>query len=100
MAGSPSIRSADALIGPAVAETLQELELTPENAAAARLASVYARAIDSANEDDRAKVLAELGPKLLACLVELRATPRAAAKGGVPTRVESRLAGIRASRTN
>lgn len=120
------LQSADALLLPAVAETLDALTIGPEDAAIARLARRYAAQIDEAAriaaalaeidpDDDinrvlvaltgrvRAQsVLAELGPKLQAALVELGASPRARSgmKGGVPAGNEddSPLARLRRSR--
>lgn len=43
-----ALRPADDLLAPAVAETLGALQLVAEDAAAARLASTYARALDRA----------------------------------------------------
>jgi len=95
------IRPADDLIAPAVAETVNALQLEPEDAAAVQLARRYAAILDDAYAtDDEAKVWNDLGPKLLAVLESLGATPRAralAAKGGA-TRAESRLAAIRSAR--
>lgn len=74
-----SLRPADHLLAPAVAATLRELDLTELDSATAKLAGQYARAIDDADPEDRPVALRDLGPKLLACLVELGATPRARA---------------------
>lgn len=76
----------NAQILPKVAETILALGLNPEDAAAAQLARRYAAAIDSAV--DPAGTLNELGPKLLAVLEALGATPRAraaVAKGAAST---------------
>lgn len=87
------IRSADTLIGPAVANTIDQLTLQPEDHAAARLAQRYAAAID--NADDPAAALQHLGPKLLDTLEQLGATPQARARitktpaNGVTTRLEA-----------
>lgn len=77
MSGNSRIRSADSLILPDVRETLARLELSPEDAAAGQLARRYAAAIDAAITP--ADVLNDLGPKLLAVLEALGATPRARA---------------------
>lgn len=93
---------------PAVEATLAELSLAPEDAALARLAEGYARTIDQAaaiaaaaqripyDEDTAEQVkklaarvgahvtMADLGPKLLAALDALGATPKARAVGGNP----------------
>ena len=91
------LRSTDGLVMPAVASTLLNLDLGPADLAASRLALVYARAIDDAQDP---KVLAELGPKLLAALVELGATPKArAVKGGAPAGGKGKLQSLRDSRT-
>lgn len=71
------------MLGPAVAETIRHLKSTDVDTAAVRLAEQYAKAIDDAAGDP--EVLEKLGPKLLACLEALGATPRARAaivKGG------------------
>jgi hypothetical protein len=70
------VRSADDLIAPAVANTIQQLQtdLSDEDAAAVRLAERYAAAIDDA--DDKQAALDKLGPKLLAVLESLGATPK------------------------
>lgn len=91
-----------------VLETLGKLELRPEDAALRTLAEEYARTIDRAaviaakaaalptdpdTEEElrklRARVsaqvtMSDLGPKLLAALVELQATPKARAAAGKP----------------
>lgn len=103
------LRSADELLGPALAETLGQLGLADSDAALVKLAERYAAAIDHAAElaaeadaiaegldpDDlpgrqrlallAAKVegqtvLGNLGPKLLQALQALQATPQARAK--------------------
>lgn len=119
------LRDAADLLAPAVAETVAALQVAPEDAAAVRLAQRYAATIDRAAEiaadldeippEDydtekliralRAKVeaqavLAELGPKLLAALEALGATPAARAKlkaGGAPS-APSRLEALRQTR--
>lgn len=103
-----SLQPADRLVAPAVAETLAALELSPQDAGAARLAEVYAKALDRAgaieaqadkvlrlvdSEDPelaelvsalKAKLsaqttLATIGPKLHDLLGSLGATPKARA---------------------
>lgn len=69
------LRSADKALSPAVVQTLDALTLPDSDAALAVLARRYAEAIDSA--DDEAKALEGLGPKLLATLAALQATPAA-----------------------
>lgn len=99
------LRPADDLIAPAVAETIGNLTISPEDAGAVKLAERYAAAIDEATHlsaaaselldaaagDDQllkrvaklaaqveAKtVLRELGPQLQSVLESLGATPRA-----------------------
>lgn len=79
------LRSADTTLAHAVAGAVDSLTLSPEDGAAVRLARHYADAIDQA--DDPGKALEVLGPKLLAVLDALCATPAARArvvKGVVP----------------
>jgi len=70
----------NASVRSAVEETARSLSLQSEDAGALQLARRYASAIDS----DDPELLEKLGPKLLAVLVELGATPaaRKSAKGG------------------
>lgn len=87
MATRRHLRPADALLAPAVASAVKALSVDDVDAAAVRLAEQYAAAIDAGScaECNAKTSIAELGPKLLACLVELGATPRARAsvmKGG------------------
>lgn len=68
------------LISPAVSETLAALDLPALDTAAARLARSYAEQIDSCTlAGEQAWALEKLGPKLLAVLNDLGATPRARA---------------------
>lgn len=119
------LRDADDLLAPAVAKTIEQLELADEDAGAVRLARRYAATIDQAaqlaadladlepEDNSSAKrihalakaveakgVLAELGPKLLACLEQLGATPvaRSRMKGGKPGGGTNRLEGLRQAR--
>jgi hypothetical protein len=69
------LRDAGELLAPAVAGTITALTLTAADAAAVKLAERYAAAID-AGED----TLEKLGPKLLAALESLGATPQARAR--------------------
>jgi hypothetical protein len=71
------LRDADKLLAPAVERTLGELHLGPIDDAVATLAQRYAAAIDQADDDD---ALEDLGPKLLAALQALNATPAARAR--------------------
>lgn len=92
------LRPVDDLIAPDVAETLKKLTaLSAEDAAAVKLARRYAAAIDGAADQDAA--LAMFGPKLLAVLEQLGATPksRSARKGGAPSGT-GKLAALRAAR--
>lgn len=102
---APELRVVDDhLLLPAVRETLDELDVGREDRALARLVLIYAMAIDDAQRiameavklaestDDREKALsallrrldagdklAELGPKILAALESLGASPKARA---------------------
>lgn len=124
-AGNGRIRSVDGLMRPAVAGTVAKLDQVDVDAAAVRLAERYAAQIDEAaviaadladvtsEDEDTAKVLyalrkrveahqvlIDLGPKLLAVLESLGATPKGRAalgKGPVPAG-PGRLAGLRAAR--
>lgn len=125
VAGSGRIRSADDLIRPAVVTALGDLDDNPRDAAARRLADRYAAQIDdaaqiaadlaevAAEDDDQARqiaaltrrvqahaVLAELGPRLLAVLESLGATPKGRAQlGKAPAAAGSgKLAAMRAAR--
>ena len=94
------IRTADSLVAPAVANVIQHLPLAAEDEAAATLARQYAAAIDEADYPEKA--LDDLGPKLLAVLEALGATPRARAqitKGTQTSAGPSELAKLRATRT-
>lgn len=106
---APDEGATDRKLVPAVESTLSALVLQPEDAAVARLALSYARTIDTAaaiaaqadripfdpdTADEvaklRAKVsahstMADLGPKLQACLDALSATPKSRAALGKPT---------------
>ena len=106
------LRDADRLLAPALERTLQALKLGPVDDAAATLAQRYAETIDAAAELARladlaleeldpdnmigrqrlatlaAKVgeqtvLSDLGPKLLAALTALQATPAARSRSRV-----------------
>jgi hypothetical protein len=123
------LRDADELLAPAVAATVGALQLTDDrDAAVVRLTQRYAAAIDLAADlaaeadqvqldpDDpighiqlsrlaaqveAVAVLGTLGPKLLAALQALQATPaaRARRKGGGGDRAEpNRLQALRAAR--
>lgn len=126
-------RAVEELIAPAVAETVSKLATRPEDAAAIRLAERYAAALDDAvliaiglgeldellpvsDEDGRKTlfalskrveaqaVLAELGPKLLAVLESLGASPKAraavAGKGGAPRDPSARRSALDGQRAD
>lgn len=95
------LQSADRLLAPAVAETLAALHLGDEDTAAANLARQYAQTIDDA--EDTAEALEKLGPKLLAALESLGATPKGRAalkKEASGAQGESKLAQLRAARAS
>jgi hypothetical protein len=80
------LQPADGLLAAAVAETIRALDLVPADAAGVALALRYADTIDQA--DNRADAVERLGPKLLAVLDALGATPTARARiktGGAPS---------------
>lgn len=124
------LRDADELIAPAVEATISACQLQDADAALAKLARRYAAAIDRAAElaadadtvsdrldpgdatgrqqltllaakvEDQA-VLASLGPRLLAALTALGATPAARARrrsGGGDRAAPSRLQALREAR--
>jgi hypothetical protein len=125
-----TLRPTDRLVVPALAETLAALNLGEVDKAAVRLAQRYARELDDAalisakltkalrelaavdvDLHDRfltlavrieeSAVAASIGPKLLAVLESLGATPAARSrleKGGVPDAGTSRLAALREAR--
>jgi hypothetical protein len=92
------LQPADDLLAPAVTETIKHLTTSAEDAAAVKLAQRYAATIDAA--EDRDAAMEKLGPKLLACLESLGATPaaRARLKGGAPSAAGNRLAALREAR--
>lgn len=93
------LQPADRLLAPAVADTIAALTVAPEDAGAVQLARRYAAAIDQA--DEPADALERLGPKLLAVLESLGATPkgRAALRKEAPgAQGRGQLAAIRAAR--
>lgn len=93
-----NLRLADELLAPAVTGALAKLSFADEDAGAVKLALQYAAAIDRA--ENRAEALERLGPKLLACLDALGATPaaRARLKGGPADAATNRLALLREAR--
>ncbi|SDU42483.1 terminase small subunit [Jiangella alkaliphila] len=127
---SRRLTPADDLLAPAIDETIAKLEPDDVDAGVVQLARRYAALVDDAREaaalaDDLADridpedfttgqmvarlgakvqaqtVLAELGPKLLAALEQLGATPAARAKlrgGGAPVAGPNRLAALRQAR--
>ena len=81
----PALRDASELLWPALAETLTQLDLGGEHAAAKKLAQRYAQVIDE--HRDQAYALRWIGPLLLDALEALGATPVARAaleKGAKP----------------
>ncbi|HEX7038674.1 MAG TPA: hypothetical protein VF202_01015 [Trueperaceae bacterium] len=93
------LQPADRLLTPAVNATLKHLDLAAADDAAVVLARKYAAAIDAGTDE----TLNDLGPKLLAVLESLGATPRARAalqKGGAggQGQGQGKLAAIRAAR--
>lgn len=77
--------------------TLEALSLTAGDAAAGELALTYGRALDrvtAGEADDQVKAIGELGPRLLAVLVELGGTPKSRAKDRQAPQ-SSRLAALR-----
>lgn len=91
------LRPAEDTLAFAVAETLDTLALAPEDRGVAVLAALYATLID-----ELPAALPDIGPKLLACLEALGASPRARAaisKGG-PTGGSGKLARLREARAD
>lgn len=80
----PVLRDADDLLVPAVEAAILKLELAGQDVAAAALARLYAKQIDTAR--DRAWALRWIGPLLQTALEGLYATPqsRKAQKPAVP----------------
>jgi hypothetical protein len=94
-----ALRDASELLWPAVAETLSQLDLGSEDAAAKKLAQRYAQVIDGAKDPEWA--MRWIAPLLLDALEQLGATPaaRARLKGGKPADAPvSQLAKLRAAR--
>jgi hypothetical protein len=92
------LRDADKLLAPAVERTLGELQLGTVDDAVATLAQRYATAID---QDEEGETLAEVGPKLLAALQQLMATPAARSKsktGGGANASPNQLEALRQAR--
>jgi hypothetical protein len=98
------LRDASDLMTSAVAETAGALDLKPEDAAAVKLAMLYAGQIDECTGSDDPKLAAWaarwIAPLLLTCLAELGATPAARAalakRGGQPSGGENQLQKLRA----
>jgi hypothetical protein len=92
------LQDTDELLLPAVVLTLNELNLGPEHAAAARLARRYADVIDT--HRDQAWAMRWIGPLLLDCLESLGATPvaRGKVKEGRTQSGPSRLTALREAR--
>lgn len=100
------LRDTDQLLYPAVCETMAVLDLDPDgkDAAAVKLAKLYARAIDEASDAKRPSELWHLGDQLHKILESLGATPAARAALGksapqAPAR-ENKLARLRAASTH
>lgn len=98
-----AVRDAEDLILPEVRHTIEQLDLQPEDSAAATLAERYAAAIDDAACAEcggQRDALEKLGPKLLTALEALGATPHArpaASRRGGGAGV-GKLAALRAAR--
>jgi hypothetical protein len=97
------LRDADDLLLSAVKKTITELDLDDMDAAAVELAEQYATAIDASYCDkcEADSSLDTLGPKLLAVLESLGATPVARSKirkGVASGDGPSRLSALRAAR--
>jgi hypothetical protein len=92
-------RDADKLLLPAVKAAVSALTLQEQDDALVKLAQAYAAAIDTDADGD---ALEKLGPKLLAALQALQATPAARARrkgtGGGDRAGEGRLQALRAAR--
>lgn len=102
-----ALRDASELLWPALAETLTQLDLGPEHAAAKKLAQRYAQIIDEMPEHaargtpDQAWAARWLMPLFLDALEQLGATPAAQSrlKGGKQADAPvSQLAKLRAAR--
>lgn len=101
MASKPRLRSAPPAVAgeleQSVRESLGTLDLQPEDAGVRELALRYARTIDETVDAEGRAAMSDLGPKLLAALVELGATPKARAAAGQPPAPSSgsKLAALR-----
>ncbi len=94
-----NLRDASTLLQTAVTETIAALELTDKDAGAVRLAVEYAQTIDLSCSSP--EMLDKLGPKLLAVLEQLGATPAARARMKTAKPADARpneLAKLRAAR--
>ena len=81
---TPAPRNAATLFVPVLERTLRSLPTTPADEVTVHLARRYARAIDDAHRsgpDAAATALGSFGPKLLAVLERLGATPSARLRG-------------------
>lgn len=86
-------------ISQAVAEALKDAQLLPRDSGAVALAQRYAALLDANSSD--VKVLADVGPKLLAALVALGMAPAGRGVkdgGGSSAPVVSKLDELRAKR--
>jgi hypothetical protein len=94
-----ALRDASELLWPAVAETLSQLDLGPEDAGIKKLAQRYSQVIDQ--HADPAWCARWVFPLLLDCLEQLGATPAARARlktGKQADAPVSQLAKLRAAR--
>jgi hypothetical protein len=92
------LQPVDGMFGPAVVGALQNVPVTEADKATVLLARRYAEAIDTA--EDRDQALAVFGPKLLAVLAELRATPKARGAGKPEQPRAGRLSALREARVS
>lgn len=103
MTGTRHLQPAEGTVAASVSDAVGALELKPEDVATTRLAMKYAQQIDAASgmakESD---VLEKLGPKLLTCLIELGATPRARSAALKPSAPQagSQLSKLRSARSS
>jgi hypothetical protein len=105
MAGDRMLRPVERLLAAAVDETVDALDLDAADTAVARLARAYAATIDTTVGGHECggyrAVMNDLGPKLLAALDALGATPQARSrrKGGGGDRAgEGKLQALREAR--
>lgn len=100
------LRDTEKFLYPAVCEAVAVLDLDPlgKDAAAVKLAKLYAQLIDEASDAKQANVARWLGPELLKVLAELGATPAARAAMKKPAKPADAkpngLAQLRAARSS